>query len=197
MREIELKGVVPDERAARALIEADGATLVFEGDFLDRRYDTPRRDLAMSDRVLRLRYQRASGSESAVLAFKGAASVEGGYKVREELGTGVERANTMHDILSALGYIITREIDREVAVYVHYGAVVRFERYPRMDVLVEVEGEPDAIERAIEALRIPREHFTADALAAFVHAYEERTGARAAICQSELTGEFRYPLDDA
>ena len=41
-------------------------------------------------------------------------------------------------------------------------ATVRLERYPGMDALVEVEGEPAAIERAIGVSGIPRVAFTAD-----------------------------------
>lgn len=196
MRELELKGVVPDERLARDRIEADGATLVFEGELLDRRYDMPERPLTAGDRVLRLRVERAHGRERAVLAFKGPASLAHGYKLREEVGTNVEHPATMHDILCAIGYSVTREIDREVAVYALHGAVVRFERYPRMDVLVEVEGDPATIERAIASLGIPRVAFTPDALAVFVRAYEQRTGSRGAICRRELAGDFRYQVDD-
>ena len=41
------------------------------------------------------------------------------------------------------------QIDREIWQYDIGGAVVRFERYPRMDDLVEVEGHPAAIEKAL------------------------------------------------
>ena len=37
------------------------------------------------------------------------------------------------------------EIERVISQYELDGAIVRFEEYPRMDVLVEVEGGPDAI----------------------------------------------------
>ena len=196
MRELELKGVVADERRARDRIEADGATLVFEGELLDRRYDMPTRPLTALDHVLRLRVERAHGRQRAVFAYKGPASLADGYKLREELGTGVEDPSTMHEILCAIGYAVTREIDREVAVYALHGAVVRFERYPRMDVLVEVEGDAPKIEQAIASLGIPRGAFTPDALAVFVREYERRTGARAAICRRELAGDFRYEIDD-
>ena len=65
-------------------------------------------------------------------------------------------------ILERLGYTVIAEIDRDVAQYAFDDAVVRFERYPRMDALVEVEGPPGAIERAIEALGMPRAGFSAD-----------------------------------
>ena len=197
MREVELKGVVPDERATRDRLEGAGATLVFEGELSDRRYDAPGRPLTACDHVLRLRVERAHGWERGVVAFKGPASLDGDYKVREELATVVEHPDAMHEILVSLGYAVTREIDRDVAVYALHGAVVRFERYPRMDVLVEVEGDPQAIERAIGLLGIPRAHFTSAALSLFVRDFEGRTGQRAAICRRELSGDFRFQLDDA
>ena len=45
-----------------------------------------------------------------------------------------------------------------------------------MDPLVEVEGSPAAIERAIERTGIDRAAFTADSLADFVRRFEARTG---------------------
>ena len=84
------------------------------------------------------------------------------------------------------------EIDREIAQYELGGATIRFESYPRMDVLVEVEGEPDSIEQAIEALGMSRGQFNSDRLANFVARFEQRTGVRAAICQRELDGDYSF-----
>jgi hypothetical protein len=69
---------------------------------------------------------------------------------------------------------------------------VRFEHYPRLDDLVEVEGTPEQIERAIVALGLPREGFTDERLPDFVRRFEARTGQRAALCESELRGERHY-----
>jgi hypothetical protein len=66
-----------------------------------------------------------------------------------------------------------------------------------MDILVEVEGEPEAIERAILTLGMARESFTTERLPDFVLKYESRTGERAAICDRELLGEYRYSANDA
>jgi hypothetical protein len=100
-------------------------------------------------------------------------------------------------IFERLGYTVIREIDREVTQYTLCGATVRFERYPRMDVLVEVEGPPEAIEQAIERLALPRAEFSAARLPDFVARYEARTGTRAALCARELAGEFAYEVKDA
>ncbi len=196
MREVELKAMVADPEAARNALRAAGATLTYAGRLEDRRYDRPDRALRLRDQVLRLRIYR--GHEvRAHLDWKGPSSYEGGYKVREEHSTPVVDAAALALILEGLGYVVTREIDRTIEQYQYEGATVRFERYPRMDVLVEVEGEPPAIERAIAALRVPREAFSTGRLPDFVLRFEGRTGERAAICDRELAGDYRYSTTDA
>ena len=56
---------------------------------------------------------------------------------------------------------------------------MRIEWYPAMDVLVEIEGEPAAIERAAQSTGLAREQFLAESLPHFVSAYERRTGRSA------------------
>lgn len=196
MREVELKGAVADPgRAVRAL-EAAGAALVYRGRLEDRRYDTPSRTLAERDHVLRLRVYR-DGSPRALLDFKGPTEYVDGYKVREEYSVQAGDPDDLARILDRLGYEVTREIDRRIEQFTLDGAVVRVEHYPRMDVLLEVEGAPEAIERAIAVMGLPRGDFTTGRLPDFVRAYEERTGERAAICDRELTGDYRYSVTDA
>lgn len=197
MREVELKAVVPDEADARARLAAAGAVEVFAGALHDRRYDTAGRTLLARDEVLRLRVQRNGTGAHAVIEFKGPTALEGGYKVRQETGSPVADVEAVDGILRALGYEVSREIDRDIAVFAVAGASVRLERYPRMDLLVEVEGEPAAIEAAIAVLALPRASFTTESLSAFVRRFEGRTGQRAALCQRELRDDFRYRLDDA
>jgi hypothetical protein len=96
----------------------------------------------------------------------------------------------VHLVLARLGLAVAREVDRDVAEYVlgdgASAAAVRVERYPRMDVLVEVEGTPAAIERAIAASGLPRDAFGAGRLTDYRLAYERRTGRRAATARREL-----------
>ena len=196
MLEFELKSVVDDVAARRARVEAAGGRLVYEGRLEDRRYDTPDRALARRDEVLRVRVYRDRDGPRASVDWKGPTAYDGGYKVREEL-TAPAGDGRLEAILVRLGYVVTRAIDREIAQYELHGATVRFERYPRMDDLVEVEGTPDAIERAIAALDMPREGFTSERLPEFVGRYERRTGARAALCDAELAGTASYSVSDA
>ena len=199
MREVELKGLLTSDAelaAARARLEAAGAELMYEGRLEDKRYDTTDRSLALQDHVLRLRVYRSENVVTS-LDFKGPTNYADGFKVREEHTVGADDPVALARILEAMGYVITREIDREIAQYRHAGAVIRFERYPRMDILVEVEGEPEAIERAILTLEMDREGFTTERLPDFVLKYESRTGERAASCDRELLGEYRYSANDA
>lgn len=196
MREVELKARVPDAEAAKARVRAAGATLVYQGRLEDRRYDAPERTLALRDHVLRLRVYRAAPVR-AMLDWKGPTTYQQGYKVREEHSVTFGEPDELAVMLERLGYVVTREIDRQIEQYTLDGATVRFEHYPRMDVLVEVEGEPAAIERAIATLGLPRASFTTERLPDFVRHFEDRTGQRAAICDRELTGDYRYSFADA
>ena len=73
----------------------------------------------------------------------------------------------------------------------------RLEEYPRMDPLIEVEGSPEAIERALASIGLPRSGFTSGRLPDFVADFEARTGQRAALSARELAGDYGYRLDDA
>ena len=197
MRETELKAVVPDEAACVQRLLAAGAQHAVEGRLEDRRYDYPDRRLTMRDVVLRLRVKRTATGSTATLDLKGAASFEAGYKHREETSVPVGDALQMSSILNALGYVVTRAVDREVRVLQFGRATLRFERYPRMDTLLEVEGPEEAIEGAILATGLPRESFKTDRLFMFVQRYEARTGQRAAICDEESSGSYPFPVEDA
>jgi predicted adenylyl cyclase CyaB len=185
MREVELKAVVDDLAARRERLENAGAILEYEGMLLDRRYDFDSADLSSHDEVLRLRTYVAGGSVKCYLDWKGPTEVRDVYKTREEISTRVEDADALREILARLGFVVTMAIDREIAQYKVHGATVRFETYPRMDVLVEVEGQPGEIEQAIEALGIARGQFTSERLNSFVQRFENRTGVRAAISRDE------------
>ncbi len=200
IEEFELKAAVPDPDACARRVEGAGARLVFAGRLLDRRWDTAKRALRGRDEVLRLRTSVADDAPHAprhVLDWKGPRRLVDGYKVRTERSTTIGDAETMAAILAAAGFVVTLEIEREVAQYALGDATLRFERYPRMDVLLEVEGTPAAIERAIAATGLPRAAFSDARLADFVAAFERRTRTRGAICARELAGERPYRAADA
>lgn len=196
-QEVELKGRVDDwDRRVAAVIAAGGA-LALSGTLEDLRFDTPDRSLARLDRVLRVRvFRDREGVESATLDVKGATFFDGGYKRREEMSTVVGDGATLVRMLRALGYEVSRAIDREIEQYVLGGATLRFERYPRMDPLLEVEGTEEEIERAIELVGIPRAEFTTERLTQFAARFERRTGMQPALCTAELRGERPYEREN-
>lgn len=197
MIEVEVKAVVDDLAARRERLLAAGGREDFAGRMRDLRYDTPDRALAAVDHVLRVRVYAGPAGETAHMDWKGPTRIEGGLKAREEHTTSVSDVAGLTAILTSLGFVATREIEREVSMYRLGDATVRFERYPRMDDLVEVEGTPDAIERAIETLGMERSSFTAERLPDFARRFEARTGDRAALCDAELAGDYKYDLEQA
>ena len=181
LAELELKAVVPDPEALCARLRRAGAIPGFRGRMTDRRYDRAG-ELAARDEVLRIRtYHHPDGSTESVLAWKGATgrSPEG-YKLRQEIELAVRSGRGAAErLLGALGYAPVHLIERDVEIYRVEEATVRLERYPEMDSLVEVEGDPDTIERAIVVTGIPRGDFTPEALSEFVRRDEARTGTPA------------------
>jgi adenylate cyclase class 2 len=180
--ELELKAVIPDPDALRARLLAAGAVERFRGGMSDRRYDRAG-ELAARDEVLRVRsYRPADGQSEAVLGWKGPSfHSPGGYKRREEIE--IEVAASPHELLTARGYGVVHTIDRDVEVFDLDGATIRIERYPEMDPLLEIEGTPETIERAVRVTGIDRAAFTPESLADFVRRYEERTGQCAVLAR--------------
>jgi predicted adenylyl cyclase CyaB len=189
-RELELKAVVDDPAVLALRLEASGAALTFRGRMTDRRYDLPTRELESRDQVLRLRSLEPAGrgEARAELAWKGPTRLSGGYKEREELQFEVGEVGAAAEVLARLGFVVIEAIDRCVEFYAAGEAVVRLEWYPRMDVLVEVEGSTAAIERAVEATGMARSLFTADRLLDFVARFQRRTGRAAAVSLAALEG---------
>jgi adenylate cyclase class IV len=182
--ELEVKALVEDPDALRAALVRAGAVLEFRGDMLDRRFDRHDR-LADRDEVLRLRVFRPADGAPAygVLAWKGPHSKQGRYRHRAEAEARVADPESVLAILERVGFAVLQRIDRRVEVYRLGQAVLRLEWYPDMDVLIEVEGEPAAIERAIAATGVARERFLAESLPYFVAAFERRTGRAALLAR--------------
>jgi len=195
MREVELKSVVGDVESARRAVEGAGGTLEFDGELIDLRYADRAGQMLLQDHVLRLRVYDDGQTREGHLDWKGPTRYEDGYKVREELSTTVGDPDSLGVMLANLGYVVIKEIERRIAQYSLFGATVRFEVYPRMDALVEVEGTPEAIEAAIGATGLDRSGFGSGRLADFVLAFEARTGQKAAVSARELAGEYRYQYE--
>ena len=184
--ELELKAVMPDPVGLRRRLLAAGAAVGFAGPMTDRRYDRGG-ELSARDQVLRLRVFEHPEGGNAVLGWKGPAAIApGGYKRREEIELPLARGQgAPQAFLAALGYQVVQAIDRWVEVFELEESVLRLEGYPLMDDLLEVEGAPAAMERAIAVCGIPRPAFSADSLAEFVRRFEARTGRSARLAAGD------------
>lgn len=180
--ELEVKARVPSPTALRRALVAAGARREFRGRMRDLILDRGDR-LAPRGEVLRLRVYRRGAAVQGVLAWKGPARARGAYRHRLELEVRVADPDAVLQILGRLGFRETVRIDRRVEIWRLGKTVLRIERYPRMDTLVEVEGAPGAIERAIAATHLARERFLPVSLSHFVRAYEIRTGRRARLAE--------------
>ena len=175
--ELEVKARVDDPAAVERAVTAAGAEPMFRGAMIDRRFDRGG-TLEAQDEVLRLRiYRPADGGVTyGVLGWKGPVSRRGAYRHREEWETRVADPEAVLTMFERLGFVVVLRIDRTIAEYRLGAATLRLEWYPAMDVLVEVEGAPEAIERAVRATGLPRAAFLPESLPHFVAAYERRTG---------------------
>ena len=183
--ELEVKARVDDPAALSRTLAAAGR-LEFHGTMSDRRYDRGG-ELEARDEVVRLRVYQPAGAEPSwgVLAWKGPSGARGAYRHRAEVETRVADAAAAASVLQRLGLEVILRIDRDIEQYRVGEAVVRLERYPGMDTLLEVEGPPAAIEHAIAATGLPRRAFLAESLPHFVAEFERRTGRRARLATSD------------
>jgi adenylate cyclase class IV len=182
--ELEVKARVEDPDGLRAALVRAGATLEFRGDMSDWRFDHDE-TLTRRGEVLRLRVFRPEDGAAAygVLGWKGPPSQREHYRHRAEAEVRVTDPDPTVTILERLGFAVSMRIDRRVEMYRLAGAVLRLEWYPAMDVLLEVEGEPGAIERAIGVTGLDRNRFLAESLPYFVAQYEARTGRPALLAR--------------
>lgn len=190
--ELELKGVVPDPAATRRALLAGGGRLTFAGMLHDIRYDREGA-FAARDEVVRVRtYRPRVGEPHSQLGWKGPTRRSSeGFKEREEREletSGGDPSSFLH----ALGFTPVHAIDRAIEVYALAGGVARLEWYPRMDVLIEVEGTPHAIESIIATTGLPRDTFTSEALTAFTTRYDAaHPGAPSLIAKDGWNGPTR------
>jgi adenylate cyclase class IV len=182
--ELELKARIENPEAVRSAVIAAGAQLVYRGAMLDRRFDRKGR-LQKRDEVVRLRVFRPAdrSGEWGILGWKGRVGKRDGYRHREEWESRVDDPRAALVVLRRLGYKIVLRIDRAVEQFRLREATLRLEWYPAMDVLLEVEGAPDDIERAIAATGLPRDLFLPESLSYFTAAFEKRTGRTARVCR--------------
>lgn len=182
--------MAPDPSAVRERLLASGAKAGFAGVMVDVRWDRSG-ELTSRDEVLRLRtFFDPQGGERSVLGWKGPTGVSPeGFKERRELEYSVSADRARPEaLLEALGYAPIHTIERYVEYYHLGSADARLEWYPRMDTLIEIEGNVESIEAAVRASGLPRDSFTADPLTIFAARFAASSGATAAMTRAELGG---------
>ncbi len=188
--ELELKAVVHDPAALRTALSAAGATLAFRGMMRDRRLDRAGTLMALDQRLRLRTYEPENAPSHSEFGWKGPSRVnEAGYKQSEELECGAEDGAAALAIFRALGYEVVHAIDRFIEIWQHGQATARLEWYPRMDVLLEIEGSPGGMERLITQLGLDRAACLPDSLAEFAARFAARTRHRAVWAEADLAGE--------
>lgn len=183
--------MVPDPAALRKRLLDGGAQPGFRGMLVDIRYDR-NGELVARDEVLRIRRFRAEGvGEDTVLGWKGPTGVSAdGHKERRELEFSVHSGHARpEELLVALRFAPVHTVERYVEYYEAGSTTIRIEWYPRMDTLVEIEGDAAGITDGIRLSGLPAESFCADALVGFVARYQQRTGKPAILAQADLGKE--------
>lgn len=179
---------MPDPKAVRARLLAAGAVPGFVGMLVDVRWDR-NGELMARDEVLRLRvFHPLKGEVHAVLGWKGRTAVSAdGFKERRELEYAISSTLAPpHALLEALGYFPLHTIERYVEYFQLGTTTLRLEWYPRMDTLIEIEGDVRGIENGIQASGLLRSSFLPDPLSVFAARFAARTGKRAVMTIAEL-----------
>lgn len=147
-RENEIKLAFPSpELANRRLLDA-GARVARGREFEDNvLFDLHDRPLTTSGRLLRL---RRSGNES-FLTFKAPVGGVHRHKVKTEFETRVADSEAMLSILKGLGFEPVYRYQKFRATYRLDAVEAVLDETP-LGTFVELEGEPDDIDRAAEAL---------------------------------------------
>jgi len=180
-REIEVKLAFDSLQDARDAIERAGATpsgpRAFEDNVL---FDLADGSLARTGRMLRLR--RVGGG--ALLTFKGPVAGEHRYKVREEAEVTVADAEETVRVLEGAGFRSCYRYQKYRTPFELHGVHLALDETP-LGTFVELEGAPEAIDRAAVALG----RGAADYLRESYRELQER----AAAARGVTAGDLLYP----
>lgn len=178
MKEIELKAVIDDVDSFRQMLLDQQAAGLYSGFMEDIIFDHPKLNITADGENMRLRRYENSQTK---LQWKGPVKIQSGFKEREELSAAVDNSEDLIKILEKLGFKEKSRIKRYIELYKIEGVTFRIERYTRMDTLVEVEGEPEAINSILGKLPVQRGDFSGKTFREFINAYEKKTGEKAII----------------
>ena len=139
--EIEAKLKVDNHDAARQKLRELGAVPAGRRLEINALFDTDDRSLRACDKGLRVRVRRnlEDGTEDAFLTFKGPQQ-PGHFKNREEIETGIEDAEALVALLSALGYKRIASFEKRRESWELSGCKIELDEVPRLGCFVEIEG---------------------------------------------------------
>ena len=142
MYEVELK-VTADHESVRSRLEEMGATPVESLRQVDTYYDAPDRNFAKTDEALRIRREQPTDGDARThITYKGPL-VDNHSKTREEAETQVADRDSMHAILSGLGYEPAADVAKQRTLYELDGCEVVLDAVDGLGEFVEVELETD------------------------------------------------------
>ncbi|HEX6849959.1 MAG TPA: class IV adenylate cyclase [Candidatus Polarisedimenticolaceae bacterium] len=157
-RETEVKLPFESTRAAREALSRAGARLEVARSFEDNRiYDRGDGSLERDGLVLRLRVDDGGGR----ITFKGPVEGERRHKARVEHETVVGDPDAAHRLLEGLGYRVAWRYQKYRTTYRLHDVEAMLDETP-IGCWVELEGEPDAIDRAAARLGIPPDRYVTD-----------------------------------
>jgi adenylate cyclase class 2 len=152
--------------AARAALQRAGARLVLARVFEDNLlFDDPRGGVRAGGGILRLRRVPTGG----VLTFKSARTVKDGLKTREEIETEVKDPDALQMLLERLGFRPAFRYQKYRETWSLLDQAVVVDETPIGD-FIEIEGVPEGIHRAAEALGFSRADYVTDSYVALFFA---------------------------
>ena len=182
-RETEIKLAFPSAEDARRALASAGAVPSRPREFEDNLlYDFEDRRLFHKGRLLRLRRVGAD----ALVTFKGPVEGESRHKVREESEVRVDDGDEVARILEGIGFRPCYRYQKYRTTFALPGVHVALDE-TALGTFVELEGDPDAIDRAAASLgREPRDYLK--------ETYRELQERQAAATGAP-TGDLLYPRD--
>ena len=119
-----------------------GAEFLAERQQTDCLFDDANGTLTSSDRCLRIRRQSVGGNQQFFLAFKGAKE-SSNFKKRQEIEIEIEDADSMQNLLAALGYEQVFTVEKTRQLWQLGGCEVALDQLPLLGDFVEIEGPDD------------------------------------------------------
>ncbi len=111
---------------------------LFQTDYF---FDDANSTLTKSDKCLRIRKQKTGQSERYILTYKGPKE-ESNLKKRQELESEINDADSVHKLLTALGYKQILVVEKKRCLWQYENCEVALDRLRDLGDFVEIEG-PD------------------------------------------------------